>query len=784
MTSCSELSAQLAALSADIAALDSKYAKKSDIAALENKYVTKVGFAIYKQYIENSFQGIRVGFDFVFKKLEKEKASYQEVFNLSDGLERVKAALDALRNRHANGDTSSLEAKISVLESKINAKIIKDNTQDTSISAAQREAQRVGGELWELRRDFNAFKLQTNGEHTVLRGAIFAVEKQVIGLAASIPAIVKSIALSVIASILFSAIAQAVAEYLAKNGLADLNAIRALALKALGDAQAAATLAVKAENKADIALSIARSALDEIKFVTARALAAFQRLEAFIKSEIALLTANTLAALLRLQSRIGSLEGVVNEINNVIKGLIGQVQTVNAKILDLQKYVIDQIGKITATVTDLKGIVKAIQAQFEALKVTVAAQIKALTATLTALKVALELGLKTIATSIEAIKADLLNQIKNIRIDIGKILGTLAGFAAQIAGILLTIAGINALIATFRPGGVINNFFTTNNNVTNVQNNVTNVQQISPQDTALLRRINATTTANLATSTSNNILGNAIKTTTSTILGFVAPIFAVVGTINTKMGALLPEGLSGWMLRFTQHQILDRAIGIITLAATIHNATQLSSNIGITLIQSMQNVLDFFGLKDSEGKGYDIATLVGGGINNFLTSVLGAENLAGIKKEWNKYNRIYQAAGNLFSSLSGMADSMTSALQVIGGQTGKIGNALRAWGVVSDKAYNWMNPTPNFSNPLLTKLNSLEETASIVENVSSQPQTVKSAKDELAASSAALADSLEQKPNAPQGKIIPEAAQIKTEQIAVIASSAGKDLVEEDLEPD
>jgi hypothetical protein len=251
------------------------------------------------------------------------------------------------------------------------------------------------------------------------------------------------------------------------------------------------------------------------------------------------------------------------------------------------------------------------------------------------------------------------------------------------------------------------------------------------------------------------------------------------------MGGLIKNGgLSGWMLRFTSHQILDRVVGFLTLAATVHNATQLSSNIGITLIQAMQNVLDLLGLKDSEGKTYSVGEALGRSVNNLLEWSLGAENLAGIKKEWAKYNRIYQAAGNLFSSLMSMGDSMTQALQVIGGQTGKIGNALRAWGVVSDKAYSWMNPTPNFSNPLLTKLNSLAETASVVENVTQQPLTVKSAKEELQASSKALGESLEQVGSAPQAKPIPEAKLVKKEQDESKLASEAKDLIGTDLEPD
>jgi len=109
---------------------------------------------------------------------------------------------------------------------------------------------------------------------------------------------------------------------------------------------------------------------------------------------------------------------------------------------------------------------------------------------------------------------------------------------------------------------------------------------------------------------------------------------------------------------------------------------------------------------------------------------------------------------------------------------------LRMWGVVSEKAYSWMNPNPNFSNPLLVKLTSLQETASMVENVSQQPLNIKSAKEEAETASKEFMDSLEQKDDSKQGPTIPEAKKVKTEQMEIVAASKGKDLAESDLTPD
>jgi hypothetical protein len=225
-------------------------------------------------------------------------------------------------------------------------------------------------------------------------------------------------------------------------------------------------------------------------------------------------------------------------------------------------------------------------------------------------------------------------------------------------------------------------------------------------------------------------------------------------------------------------------MNLLTLATTIHNAQQLSSNIFVTLITVMQNVFDFFGIKDSEGNIFNISSLIGQSLTSLVTLIIGEENYNNFAKEWAKYNRTYQAAANLFSSLMNMGDTVTQALQVVSSQTGKIGNALRTWGVVSEKAYSWMNPNPNFSNPLLTKLTSLQETASMVENVSQQPLNVKSAKEEMETASKEFTDSLEQKDGSKQGPTIPEAKKVKAEQMEIVAASKGKDLAESDLTPD
>jgi Collagen triple helix repeat (20 copies) len=433
-------------------------------------------------------------------------------------------------------------------------------------------------------------------------------------------------------------------------------------------------------------------------------------------------------------------------------------------------------------------------------------------------------GLEGTITGIQAkigsIEADLTGLKASIPATISAIVGTLV--PPLVGALVPPIVGTLTppLIGNLVPP-IVNNMF--NNFYQNIVNNITNITNniVKVDLTEVLTKIDALPNTIIAAYIASPIVFQRTVTAAATgtcqtmqpggcgdiamqrngnnLFDRLAGLFntganaaqlALLNVINTKLGQQITNaagqtiGVGGAILRVGQNTVVDRLLNILTFAATVHNATQLSSNIAITLIQTMQNVLDTFGLKDGNDQSYNLSQLIGSSIDNFMKAVLGASTVESFKATWAQYSRIYQAGANVFTSLMSMGDSLTQGLQIIGGQTGKIGNALRAWGVVSEKAYTWMNPTPNFSNPLLTKLNSLEETASMVENVSQQPLNVKSAKEELEASSKALADSLEQKGEAPQAKPIPEASKVKEQQTEIKTSSKGKDLEDSDLEPD
>ena len=206
-----------------------------------------------------------------------------------------------------------------------------------------------------------------------------------------------------------------------------------------------------------------------------------------------------------------------------------------------------------------------------------------------------------------------------------------------------------------------------------------------------------------------------------------------VKTVDGKMGGALKGGLSGWMLRFTSWSLIDRIIALLTLATSVHNAVQLSSSIGDTLIQVMQSTIDLFGIKDSEGQSFNLQQIIGKNIDSLATSILGVKNLANLKLQWAKWNRIYQSAANLSSNIRQFFDSSFQLSETIAENTGKIGNSLRDNGVVAADAYNQMSEKYQATRDKRfgKMLDGLEKIDNAASSMSSITSDIKDIKDEL-----------------------------------------------------
>lgn len=171
----------------------------------------------------------------------------------------------------------------------------------------------------------------------------------------------------------------------------------------------------------------------------------------------------------------------------------------------------------------------------------------------------------------------------------------------------------------------------------------------------------------------------------------------------------------------------------------------LSAQVGDTLLSVIENGLTIFGLKDPDGSAIDLNQILGKQVEEVIKNAIGADNYTEMVLQWKRASTIYRSTANVANSFTGLTNSVINGLEVIGSQNAKIGNGLRAWGAVGEKAYQVFNPNPNFkTGGFFDKLNNLDDSANFLLQVSQVPIDVTQAATEFNNSTAALATSLKE----------------------------------------
>ena len=200
--------------------------------------------------------------------------------------------------------------------------------------------------------------------------------------------------------------------------------------------------------------------------------------------------------------------------------------------------------------------------------------------------------------------------------------------------------------------------------------------------------------------------------------------FALLGVVNTKLGPQIPGGIGG-VLQKTSGLVsktwsflqIDRVLSVLTFITSLHNAYMLSSSLTQTLFSAIANVLDVFGIEDEDGGALDVSSIVGKWTESFFERLFGVSAVAGIKAEWTKFNRIYQAASNVIWSVQSIFDSMRSLTNIAIENTGKVGNALRKAGVVFENAYGNLVEKATARNTWQKKMDDFSQGISEIQNV-------------------------------------------------------------------
>lgn len=196
-----------------------------------------------------------------------------------------------------------------------------------------------------------------------------------------------------------------------------------------------------------------------------------------------------------------------------------------------------------------------------------------------------------------------------------------------------------------------------------------------------------------------------------------AAILALLNVINTKLGAQVTGGLSQFIKTIAENTYLEKALSVLTFAATMHNALMLSNNVGQTLISIIDQVTAFLLPKGVDGTPINFSESLGKTVKLVIESAIGEENYRELSEDWAKANRIYQATCNVFNQVTQLGGLITTGLEVVGGNVGKIGNALRKGGVLLENAYQYMNPQPNLQGKFFSFMNTANEKLSSIATV-------------------------------------------------------------------
>lgn len=192
---------------------------------------------------------------------------------------------------------------------------------------------------------------------------------------------------------------------------------------------------------------------------------------------------------------------------------------------------------------------------------------------------------------------------------------------------------------------------------------------------------------------------------------------------------------------------LQKLINYLTLISVLHNAAMLSRDVGETMGELTSNMLAAIGLKDENGSPIDINELVGSSVESFIKSVVGEDIYNDVSTAWQKSSRIVSSAAMIVYTVRSINDTSKDILEWSAENLGKIGNALKRFGVVGERSYPWMAERVKAQDAYRRKfqrvtdgLEDLEDTASSLSVVTSNVREIQDEFNDLGQQQTAFKD--------------------------------------------
>lgn len=239
---------------------------------------------------------------------------------------------------------------------------------------------------------------------------------------------------------------------------------------------------------------------------------------------------------------------------------------------------------------------------------------------------------------------------------------------------------------------------------------------------------------------------------------------AANGAILAKLQTMQAFAAKAW-----ENSRLNKLVNYLTMISVLHNSAMLSRDVGETIGDLTSNMLAAVGIKDEKGSAIDINELVGASVRNFVQRIVGVDVYNDVSTRWQKASRIISSASMIVYTVRGLHDTSKDVMEWTAENTGKIGNALKRFGVVGERAYPWMSERVKAQDAYRRKfqrvtdgLESLEDTASSLSQVTGDVREIQEEFAELQEQKTAFRELVSVKPPEETATAAPENVPIAT----------------------
>lgn len=190
------------------------------------------------------------------------------------------------------------------------------------------------------------------------------------------------------------------------------------------------------------------------------------------------------------------------------------------------------------------------------------------------------------------------------------------------------------------------------------------------------------------------------------------------GTIITRL-----ETLSNFLRKAWETTRIQKVLNVMMFVGVMHNVLMLSRDVGETFGYLIGNMLNVFGIEDEEGNSIDVVSWFGSTVEGTLRSLMGDDLYEGTREAWNKASSVLRAASMVIWTVRSIMDSTLDLMEWVGENTGKIGNALKRYGVVGERSYKWLAERAEVRNRFRKRFNRVTDTLETTEDIASSFST-------------------------------------------------------------